>query len=155
MRWRSCLLLTVTGLASSCGGNIDTSPTEGASSAIEMPAPTNLFHAAQLGDLTAVQQYISQGISVTNRHPENGQTALHYAAWSGHTGTVAWLISQEADLNAVDNEGKAPLDFAWMPRGKAASNLLRSAGAKQGNKPHTPETTNSNINPTKDSPAKL
>ena len=94
-----CLLLTVTGLASSCGGNIDTSPTEGASGAIDMPAPTNLFHAAQLGDLTAVQQYISQGMSVTNRHPENGQTALHYAAWSGHTlskSGAQWALAADA-----------------------------------------------------------
>ncbi|MEC7813129.1 MAG: hypothetical protein VX598_10005, partial [Verrucomicrobiota bacterium] len=73
-------LLVVLGLATGCGGEIEPPPTAGASSAVEPVEATNLFHAAQLGDLAALQQYLGQGKSVTNRHAENGQTALHYAA---------------------------------------------------------------------------
>lgn len=127
-------LLIVLGLVAGCGGEINQSPTPGASSAGEPVEATNLFHAAELGDLNALQQYLGQGGSVTNRHPDNGQTALHYAAWSGNTNTLAWLIKQKADVNALDNDGKSPLDFAWMPRGEAGRELLLSIGAKPGSK---------------------
>ena len=132
-------LLVALGLATGCGGEIETPPTAGVSSTVEAVAATNLFHAAQLGDLEAMQQYLGQGQSVTNRQEENGQTALHYAAWGGQTSTIAWLIGQKVDVNALDNDGKSPLDFTWMPRGEAARKMLNGAGAKQGNKPRPPE----------------
>ncbi len=126
-------------LASGCGGELNEPPSAGATGTDGATAATNLFHAAQLGDLEALQQYLGQGQSVTNRHADNGQTALHYAAWGGHTNTIAWLIRQKADVNALDNDGKSPLDFTWMPRGEAARKMLNGAGAKQGNKPRPPE----------------
>jgi len=132
-------LLVVLGLATGCGGEIETPPTAGASSAVEPVEATNLFHAAQLGDLTALQQYLGQRQSVTNRHAENGQTALHYAAWGGQTSTIVWLIRQKADINALDNAGKSPLDFAWMPKGEAARKMLADAGAKPGSELRPPE----------------
>ena len=131
-------LLVVLGLATGCGGEIETPSTAGASSAVEPVEATNLFHAAELGDLEALQQYLGQGGAVTNRHADNGQTALHYAAWGGNTNTLAWLIRQKADVNALDNDGKSPLDFAWMPRGEAARELLLSTGAKPGSELRPP-----------------
>lgn len=132
-------LLVALGLATGCGGEIETPPTAGVSSTVEAVAATNLFHAAQLGDLEAMQQYLGQGLSVTNRQEENGQTALHHAAWGGQTSTIAWLIGQKADVNALDNDGKSPLDFAWMPKGEAARKMLADAGAKPGSELRPPE----------------
>ena len=132
-------LFVVLGLATGCGGEIETPPTTEVSSAVEAVAATNLFHAAQLGDLEAMQQYLGQGQSVTNRHADNGQTALHYAAWGGQTSTITWLIGQKADINALDNAGKSPLDFAWMPKGEAARKMLADAGAKPGSELRPPE----------------
>ena len=132
-------LLVALGLAAGCGGETNKPSTGGASSAVEAVAATNLFHAAQLGDLEAMQQYLGQGQSVTNRHAENGQTALHYAAWSGQTSTIVRLIRQKADINALDNDGKSPLDFAWMPKGEAARKMLADAGAKPGSELRPPE----------------
>ena len=132
-------LLIALGLGAGCGGEINEPPTAGASSASEAVAATNLFHAAELGDLEALQQYLGQGGAVTNRHADNGQTALHYAAWGGNTNTLAWLIRQKADVNALDNDGKSPLDFAWMPRGEAARELLLSTGAKPEAKVESPK----------------
>ena len=132
------LLFIALGLAAGCDGEINKPSTAGASSASEPVEATNLFHAAELGDLKVLQQFIGQGGSVTNRHADNGQTALHYAAWGGNTNTVAWLIGQKADVNALDNEGKSPLDFAWMPRGEAARELLLSTGAKPGSELRPP-----------------
>ena len=138
-------LLVALGLAAGCGNEINEPPTAGASSANETVAATNLFHAAELGDLEALQQYIGQGGSVTNRHEDNGQTALHYAAWGGNTNTLAWLIGQKADVNVLDNDGKSPLDFAWMPRGEAARELLLSTGAKPGSELRPPAKPESKV----------
>ena len=132
-------LLVALGLATGCASEIETPPTTGVSSAVEAVAATNLFHAAQLGDLEAMQQYLGQGLSVTNRQEENGQTALHHAAWGGQTSTIAWLIGQKVDVNALDNDGKSPLDFAWMPKGEAARKMLADAGAKPGSELRPPE----------------
>lgn len=85
-----------------------------------------------------MQQYLGQGGSLTNRHADSGQTALHYAAWGGNTNTLAWLIGQKADVNVLDNDSKSPLDFAWMPRGEAARELLLSIGAKPGSELRLP-----------------
>ncbi|HJO09261.1 MAG TPA: ankyrin repeat domain-containing protein [Verrucomicrobiota bacterium] len=127
--------LVALALASGCGGELNEPSSADASGTGGTTVATNLFHAAQLGKLKALQQYLAQGQSVTNRHADNGQTALHYAAWGGHTNTITWLIEQKADINALDNDGKSPLDFAWMPRGEAARKILNDAGAKPGNKP--------------------
>ena len=81
---------------------------------------------------------MARGQSATNRHAENGQTALHYAAWSGQTSTIVRLIRQKADINALDNDGKSPLDFAWMPKREAARKMLADAGAKPGSELRPP-----------------
>ena len=144
MRRATLLPLVALGLAAGCGGEIKKPPTDGASSTVEAVAATNLFHAAQLGDLAAVQQYLGQGQSVTNRNADNGQTALHYAAWGGRTNALAWLLGQKADVNALDNDGKSPLDYAWMPRGEAARKMLTAAGAKPGAELQPPEPKEKN-----------
>jgi hypothetical protein len=53
-------LLIALGLVAGCGGEINEPPTAGASSTSEAVAATNLFHAAELGDLGALQQYLGQ-----------------------------------------------------------------------------------------------
>ena len=116
---------------SGCGGG-NPSSIKGIPSQDSDVAATNLFHAAELGDLSALQKFVSQGQVLTNRHTENQKTALHYAAWGGHTNIIAWLLEQKADINALDTEGQAPLDFAWMPRSESAKTLLLASGAKTG-----------------------
>ena len=144
MRRATLLPLVALGLTAGCGGEIKKPPTDGASSTVEAVAATNLFHAAQLGDLAAVQQHLGQGQSVTNRNADNGQTALHYAAWGGRTNAIDWLLGQKADVNALDNDGKSPLDYAWMPRGEAARKMLTAAGAKPGAELQPPEPKEKN-----------
>ena len=53
-------LLIALGLVAGCGGEINEPPTARASSTSEAVAATNLFHAAELGDLGALQQYLGQ-----------------------------------------------------------------------------------------------
>lgn len=122
-----------------CGGENESSSIEGISSEAGEGTATNLFHAAELGDLAAMQEFVSQGQTLTNRHAENQRTVLHYAAWGGNTNTIVWLLDQKADINALDAEGKTPLDFAWMPRSESAQALLLTLGAKPGSELRPPE----------------
>ena len=122
-----------------CVGGGDSSSIEGISTQGDDTAATNLFHAAELGDLAAMQEFVSQGQTLSNRHAENQRTVLHYAAWGGNTNTIVWLLDQKADINALDAEGKTPLDFAWMPRSESAQALLLTLGAKPGSELRPPE----------------
>ena len=123
-----------------CGGGGESSTIEGISTEAGEGTATNLFHAAELGDLAALQKFVSQGQALTNRHTDNQQTALHYAAWGGNTNVIAWLLEQKADINALDAEGQSPLDVAWMPRSESAEALLLASGAKPGKELRPPET---------------
>lgn len=122
-----------------CGGGGDSATIAGIKTQAADVAATNLFHAAELGNLAALQEFVTQGQMLTNRHAENQRTPLHYAAWGGHTNVVAWLLEQKADIDALDDEGQAPLDFAWMPRSEAAKAMLLSVGAKTGKELRPPE----------------
>ena len=82
--------------------------------------------------------------SVNATDEKYGQTALHYAAWGGRTNAIDWLLGQKADVNALDNDGKSPLDYAWMPRGEAARKMLTAAGAKPGEVLRPPEPKEKN-----------
>ena len=137
-----------------CGGGGESSTIEGISTEAGEGTATNLFHAAELGDLAALQKFVSQGQALTNRHSDNQQTALHYAAWGGNTNVIAWLLEQKADINALDAEGQSPLDVAWMPRSESARELLAASGAKPGKelRPPEPEPVDVTGTPEKEEP---
>merc|ERR1712187_882396 len=54
-----------------------------------------------------------------------GWTALHIAAAEGHTKTVEWLVNADADLLAVDTEGRTARETAALRGNLAAEVLLR------------------------------
>ena len=43
--------------------------------------------------------------ALLNTQEEDGQTALHYAAFNGHSDLVKLLIDRGADSSIVDNDG--------------------------------------------------
>ncbi|UCF17740.1 MAG: ankyrin repeat domain-containing protein, partial [Phycisphaerales bacterium] len=61
----------------------------------------SLLQAAANGDIAQVKSLLSKGadIIVTSR---GRQTALHNAAYGGHTDVVKLLIARGADVNAQD-----------------------------------------------------
>ncbi len=84
------------------------------------PAVRDGFHnfavhtAASLGYQDVLQRLCREvDVSLKGR---NGLTPLHYAAMNGHKAIVEWLLTEGADINAVDDL------FGWTPLHCAADN---------------------------------
>ena len=93
----------------------------------------------------AVHRLADAGGGLEGQLVQVHQAPARGAAWGGNTNTLAWLIGQKADVNVLDNDGKSPLDFAWMPRGEAARELLLSTGAKPGSELRPPAKPESKV----------
>ena len=59
-------------------------------------------------------------------------TPLHRAALNGRKETVELLIANGAEVNAKDNLGWTPLDFAIIRNHTETADLLRKHGGKTG-----------------------
>lgn len=60
-------------------------------------------------------------------HP--AQTLLHRATFLGRKLVAEWLVMKGADINAIDGDGKTPLDYAAAEQQMELANYLRSKGA--------------------------
>ena len=67
-----------------------------------------------------------------NAEIKNGLTPLLYAALGGHNEIAELLIAKGANMNAKDDGGKTPLDFAVEHDKPETSDLLRKHGGKTG-----------------------
>jgi len=90
--------------------------------------------AAKTGDLAGVQAELDKGVDVDEGDDSwPGMTPLHYAADEGHTEVVELLIANGADVNAKNDEGGTPLDWAECCADKKETvDLLRKHGGKTG-----------------------
>ncbi|MDP6679982.1 MAG: ankyrin repeat domain-containing protein, partial [Verrucomicrobiota bacterium] len=59
-----------------------------------------------------------------------GMTPLHWVAFGGKNEIVELLILNGADVNAMNNDGDTPLDFAIKFKNTETTELLRKHGAK-------------------------
>ena len=98
------------------------------------PRPTDLSaelrHAAEIGDVTALQAVLGGGQSAIDARDEDGRTALMLATLHGQNRAVEVLLASGADPNAADARGTTPLQAAEAANQPAIADALRRAGAR-------------------------
>lgn len=75
-------------------------------------------------DIGAIQRLLTQNPGLVSVTSEDGDSALHTAAWFGRAGIVNALISHGANVKAVNNRGATPLHVAAQLDRKDVAELL-------------------------------
>jgi ankyrin repeat protein len=74
---------------------------------------SRLIEAAKQGALEEVRAIISGHPELINNKDDSGATALHFAAFGGHSAVVELLVQQGADINTRDAKfGATPAGWA-------------------------------------------
>jgi ankyrin repeat protein len=89
-----------------------------------------------------VKILLESGIG-THEKSLNGLTALHLATQNGYPEVVKLLLERKAHVNAADDEGKTPLNYAVDARNQEIAQLLSMNGGKASLETHTPVRTSS------------
>ena len=93
-------------------------------------AATDLWDAASVGDVEAIERQLDAGADINARHPAKGSTPLIVAALLGHVDAVRVLLDRGADVNARgDDKGTALISAAFVGRTEVVE-LLIERGAK-------------------------
>ena len=79
-----------------------------------------------------MKQPLAAGTDVNVKGGFADGTPLHYASANGHKGIVELLIAKGANVNANDEDGETPLDWAILLNQSETANFLRKHGGKTG-----------------------
>jgi len=90
---------------------------------------TPLSNAVDGGHMELAEFLILFGAKVNTKTKRRGYTPLHVAVWSGAFAISDLLISEEADIEVRDVDGRTPLDWAVTGFKKDTIKLLISEGA--------------------------
>ena len=90
-----------------------------------------LVYAAYRADLGTVKGLVSHGVPIDATDHAEWRTALHGAAVKGDLPTLRYLISREANVNALDRSGDSPLELADSRGNIEAAKFLTEHGAKR------------------------
>jgi ankyrin repeat protein/tetratricopeptide (TPR) repeat protein len=85
--------------------------TAGADTEARLYGMTRLMWAANDRDTACAEALLAGGAKVNAGAPD-GSTALHIAVKKGSKEIIALLLEHKADVNARDNQGLTPLDYA-------------------------------------------
>jgi ankyrin repeat protein len=97
-----------------------------------------LFAAADAGNIEAVKQHLAAGTDVNAKNILRlGRTPLHQAAWDGHKEIVELLITNSANVDALDRYRETPLHAAADEGHKEIAELLIANGADVDGKYNT------------------
>ena len=91
---------------------------------------SGVWKAARTGDLDSIERYLASGGMVDAVDPEQGGTALLWAAVTGQTEVIELLIHRGADVNALFGDGGTALHAAAFLGHEDAVNAFLSNGAK-------------------------
>lgn len=97
----------------------------------DQPSGTHpFFHAISVNNSEKLQWFFDKDINVTLLRDATGLTALHYAAYAHNHEAMVYLISQHADINAVDLKGLTPIQYLTLgPDSIKCLDLLLKNGA--------------------------
>ena len=82
------------------------------SSLTKAQAEELLLEAGENGDTGTIQRILSIFPNITNYQDDDGYTALHRAAYNGHTEAIKLLIEYGADIGSRTKDGWQPLHCA-------------------------------------------
>lgn len=88
-----------------------------------------LHDAAAAGDLSRMQQCMLQGGWELSQKDADGMTPLHLCAQEGHSLCVQYLLSNTANVHAVNEAGFTPLHGAARQGHTSAGEFLLQGGA--------------------------
>ena len=94
---------------------------------------TPLFLAIQSGNLAAVEYLADHGAFLNIKEKTTGYTELHEAVAMGFGDITRFLIAKGSCVNAVDEWGKTPLDYAFQYGYNRIGYDLLAAGADDKN----------------------
>ncbi|MFL3666056.1 MAG: ankyrin repeat domain-containing protein, partial [Verrucomicrobiota bacterium] len=64
------------------------------------------------------------------RDERYGASSLHWAAWCGHSDIVALILAAEANVSAINFDGKTPFDCATIFSQNEIEDHLRNHGGR-------------------------
>ena len=104
---------------------------DGGSAAAGAEAGTadNVWAAAALGDIDALEHYIGGGELIDALDPTFGVTPLAWAALHGRTEAAAWLLDNGADIGSRNRDGSTALHSAAFVGRTEIVQLLLERGA--------------------------
>lgn len=82
---------------------------------------TALHWAISTNNANLVQKFINRDAKIINIANHNGCTALHWAIWTQNTDLIATLLEHGANVDAQDQDGQTPSDYAQL---QADSHIL-------------------------------
>lgn len=88
--------------------------------------------AAKKGDLAGLKALLESDSNLISAQDSDGSTALHCAAWKGHTTVVDYLLAAGAEVNKHNNNdhwGTTPLHAAAHANQATIAQRLIVAGA--------------------------
>jgi len=95
-----------------------------------MEASSPLAEAARVRNTEGVIILLAEGHDIDERDIQYDATALQWAAEYGHEGIVEILISNGAELNALNNQGRTALHWAALNSKLETCKALIKKGAK-------------------------
>jgi len=84
---------------------------------------TDIFEAAQNNNVAAIQKYIDADGEI-NIENGDGETLLHWAAFSDSTNVAELLIKHKATIDAPNKDGNTPLHIAASSNAQKVAQLL-------------------------------
>jgi len=91
------------------------------------------FEATQRNDLPSIQTYLLYpqiSKNINHQTPQDGFSALLWAAYHGHESVVSILLDHDANIDIVDKGNFAPLHYAAIANHVNVVELLLKRGAK-------------------------